>query len=157
MLSFNQLINNLSETNKSLVKGITSIYSKSELMAKLCFPIDYNMLDNLGFTYPREVYHLTNFNYLSRLMKYQNRFDIQISTFTKGDNNLLELPSKPNILLKLKGIQLLESKSDMYTLVDEDGQRWINLQDNKFKFYLSGILSSIYPILPKKYKRRKKR
>jgi len=128
----------------------TSAYE--ELIMRCSIPIGPKMMDRLGYSYDDEVYHLTNYKFLPKLKKMQGTKK-SISCFTKGSHELASLPSEPDVLVKLKGNILIDSESDMWTLVDKQGRRWISIDEagprklpkssKKLKFYIEGIRDKI--------------
>lgn len=124
-------------------------YSKlplSYLISLRAIPLSEPMMDRLGYSYEVNVYHLTNSRDLAGLVKIQNTKK-QISTFSKGGAELARLPSQPDILVKLSGIAVIEGNSDIWTLVDKQGRRWIDqsnrVENNKMTFRINGILQKL--------------
>jgi len=128
-----------------------------ELIEKSMIPISPKMMEDLGFSYEETIasYHMTNAKDLKTLQGMNDKS--QISTFTKPSLKLTNLPSKPNVLVKVQGRELIASKTDLYTYLDTTGRRWIKLDiDNqgasssgkKLKFQIDGIVNK----LKKQYK-----
>jgi hypothetical protein len=134
---------------KEIVEELSALnkkYSVLELIDRKAIPVDRKLMDELGYLEEDVIaYHVTNERHLPGLIKNQKK-DYPISTFTRGGGDLLTLPSQPNIVVKLKGDALITGASDIWTLVDENGMRWIN-QDGKEKtklsFFISGIINSL--------------
>jgi len=127
-------------------------FKLSRLIGSLSIPVSTNMMDRLGYSYEDEAYHVTDIQYLDSLVKLQGKKK-QISAFTKGGSELMRLPSNPTVLVKLEGNIVIDSASDMWTLLDKQGRRWITLADKsddigteyseKLKFFIKGILNKI--------------
>lgn len=124
-------------------------YSKvplSHLISLRAIPLSEPMMDRLGYSYETEAYHLTNIRHLEGLVKIQ-KTKKQISTFSRGGPELARLPSQPDILLKLQGTAVVDGHSDIWTLVDTSGRRWIDqsnrVQNNKMTFRINGILQKL--------------
>jgi len=124
----------------------------SELIAFNSIPLSTTMMDRLGYSYEDEAYHITAVQYLEGLKKIQGSKK-QISAFTVGGNELLRLPSNPDVLIKIEGNVVIGSESDMWTLIDKGGRRWISLRDSKdnigtsygdkLSFFITGIKTKI--------------
>ena len=133
-------------------KTAMSGFNLSRLIGNLSIPVSTNMMDRLGYSYEDEAYHVTDVQYLDSLVKLQGKKK-QISAFTKGGNELMKLPSNPTVLVKLEGNIAIEAESDMWTLLDKQGRRWITLADKnddvgteyseKLRFFIKGILNKI--------------
>ena len=140
---------------KNYLESISEVYTNTyeELISSCSIPVTSKMMDRLGYSYDEEeVNHLTNFKKLEDLIKIQGTKK-SISCFTKGSKELSNLPSWPNVLVKLKGTVLIDSPSDMWTYVDKQGRRWISLvssserkiskQTEELKFFIEGIRNKI--------------
>lgn len=122
------------------------------LISKNAIPISSSMMDRLGYSYEEEAYHMTSAHYLDGLKNIQHSKK-QISAFTQGSNELMKLPSNPNVLVKLEGTIVIDAASDMWTSIDKQGRRWINLEpkskkngtefSEKLAFNIDGIQSKI--------------
>jgi len=122
------------------------------LIAMNYIPLSTPMMDRLGYSYEDEAYHVTSVQYLKDLKKLQGSKK-QISAFTKGGNELMKLPSNPDILIKLEGNIVIEADSDMWTAIDSGGRRWINLvaakeengtvHSERLAFFISGIKNKL--------------
>jgi hypothetical protein len=133
-------------------KTAMSGFNLSRLIGNLSIPVSTNMMDRLGYSYEDEAYHVTDVQYLESLIKLQGKKK-QISAFTKGGNELMKLPSNPTVLIKLEGNIVIEADSDMWTLLDKQGRRWITLANKdddvgteyseKLRFFIKGILNKI--------------
>ena len=121
-------------------------YKLSELIGLRAIPLSAPMLDRLGYAYETDAYHLTNIRHLKDLVKIQGTKK-QISVFTQGGDKLARLPSQPDILVKLTGTSVIDGHSDIWTLVDNQGRRWIDqsnrVQGNKLTFRINGILQKL--------------
>jgi len=140
---------------KNYLESISEVYTYSyeKLISSCSIPVTSKMMDRLGYSYEKEeVNHLTNFKKLEDLIKIQGTKK-SISCFTKGSKELSNLPSWPNVLVKLKGTVLIDSPSDMWTFVDKQGRRWISLlssserkiskETEELKFFIKGIRNKI--------------
>jgi len=119
-------------TNTNYIKikeGLASGFvSKEELMKECYIPLIPSKLNELGYVEENfESYHLTTDQYIKYMLKNQNT-NMQISTFTKFDKSLFDIPSVKMggtpIILKLKGRALIEGNSDLYSK-PSDNIRWI--------------------------------
>jgi hypothetical protein len=143
MIKFKEFI---SEKN---AQGNTDIKT---LIAMSAIPLSTPMMDRLGYSYEDEAYHVTSGQYLDSLVKMQNKKK-QISAFTKGGFQLMKLPSNPTILVKLEGNIVIDAASDMWTSIDSNGRRWINVVSSensngteyseKLSFFIRGIANKI--------------
>lgn len=131
----------------AIAEGNLDIDSISGLIAKRAIPLDLKMMDNLGYAYSdTTVYRVMNSRGLARLVKHQGSKN-QISTFTQGGPELARLPSQPNVLVELLGTEVIRGKSDIWTLIDKTGTRWINQaskSDGKLTFFIDGIITKIF-------------
>lgn len=113
-------------------------------ISKGMIPIGTKMMDRLGYSYEDEnLYHLTNFNDLENLKKIQ-KTNKSISCFTKGGKELAVLPSQPNVLVELSGNVLIESDFDMWTFLDKQGRRWIDINSGKLQSLTKNTKSLIF-------------
>jgi len=123
------------------------VYDEIQLIAKRAIPLKFSIMDNLGYTHQdTRAFHVTNYRDLDRLVEIQNS-ENQISTFTQGGPELARLPSQPNILVDLVGVEVIRGKSDIWTLVDKTGTRWIDHQnhsDGKLTFFIDGIITKVF-------------
>lgn len=122
----------------------------SELIGLRAIPLTTGMMDRLGYSVDnRSVYHLTNIKHLEELVKIQNTKK-QISTFSKGGAELARLPSQPNILVRLLGTEIISGSSDIWTLPDTNGRRWIDqtdrVENNKLTFMINGMIQKIFSL-----------
>jgi hypothetical protein len=139
----------IGEVNEKNAQGNTET---SNLISLASIPLTTKMMDRLGYSYEDEAYHVTSEQYLESLIKLQGKKK-QISAFTKGGNELMKLPSNPTILVKLEGNIVIDSESDMWTHIDNQGRRWISLQQDsenngtkhseQLKFFIYGIINKI--------------
>jgi len=121
----------LNFTNTDYIKikeGLASGFvSKEELMKECYIPLIPSKLDELGYVEENIAFHLTTDQYIKYMLKNQNT-NMQISTFTKFDKSLFDIPSikmgGTPIILKLKGRALIEGNSDLYSK-PSDNIRWI--------------------------------
>ena len=114
----------------------------SELMAQGGVPLSIGMMDRLGYSEPDKIaYHLTNSRSLKEKYKLQNK-EFHISCFTKGSVELSKLPSKPDLLLKVKGHSLIEADVDIFTEPSTKKRRWITSNGTKLQKHMQGILFS---------------
>jgi len=125
-----------------------SKYNISHLISIRAIPLIPSMMERLGFVDDNaDVYHLTNIKELSTLKQNQNTRN-QISAFTKGGPELQRLPSQVNILVKLRGRSIIEGTSDIWSLVDTKGRRWLDqthrVPGNKLSFNINGILQKLF-------------
>lgn len=119
----------------------------SELIAKSAIPLSTPMMDRLGYSYNSEAYHMSNAQFLANLKKLEGSKK-QLSCFTKGGSELMRLPSNPNILLKLDGNVVIGGNSDIWSLPDNQGRRWLDIQNNnsdsaKMRTFLQGFAEKI--------------
>jgi len=122
-----------------------------DLILDYKIPISPKMMYNLGYSDDEEIvaYHMTNAQDLKTLTELNSKS--QISCFTEPSLELTKLPSNPNVLVKIKGRLLIESKTDLYTYLDYNGRRWIKLDSSKnklspgskLKFQIQGITKSL--------------
>lgn len=127
---------------KKLNEEIASDFVNREKLMKDCYiPLIPEKLDELGYVDDNvKAYHLTTNNYIKNMLKIQNT-NIQISTFTKFDKTLFNIPSIKMggvpIIFKLKGRALLSGNSDIFTMPDKFGIRWIktNYSFSKMLFF----------------------
>lgn len=122
-------------------------YRISELIGLRAIPLSAGMMGRLGYSVDNvSVYHLTNIRHLEELVKIQ-KTKKQISAFSRGGPELARLPSQPNILVRLIGTEIISGDSDIWTLVDTNGRRWINQNDRvdgKLTFIINGIIQKIF-------------
>lgn len=122
------------------------------LMEQNMIPISPKMMYNLGYSDDENIiaYHMTNAQDLKSLMTMGKK--AQISCFTKPSLQLSNLPSNPNVVVKIQGRMLIESSSDLFTYLDYDGRRWIKLDakaelrtgpGQKLKFLFKGVMTKL--------------
>ena len=121
---------------------INEAFKISELMSMGAIPLSVGMMDRLGYSEQEKVvYHLCNAKNLPARFKQQNK-EYHLSTFSKGSKKLSGLPSHPNVLLKLRGLSLIEADVDIYTEPSDKKRRWITSHDSKLQKHMEGILMS---------------
>lgn len=119
----------------------------SELISIAAVPLSTPMMDRLGYSYESEAYHMSNAQFLPNLKKLQGSKK-QLSCFTKGGPELMRLPSNPNVLLKLEGNLVIGGESDIWTLPDAQGRRWLDIQNTdpdglKMRKFFQGFAEKI--------------
>jgi hypothetical protein len=120
----------------------------SHLIALRAIPLSEPMMDRLGYLWTDTVAcSVLNMNTLKQTAKNQNK-KMHISTFTKAGPELARLPSQPNIVIKLNGTEVIRGESDIWSLVDTQNRRWLDI-DVKAKhgktlyLFLNGILQKV--------------
>ncbi len=120
----------------------------SELISLRAIPLSEPMMKRLGYYWEDTVvYHLTNSKNLPGMTKDQNK-KAHISTFSKGGAELARLPSQPDVLLRLKGDEVIQGKSDIWSLTDTQNRRWLDIKtDSKggetLYNFLNGVLQKV--------------
>jgi len=135
-------------TLKDLMERLDYGRKIEELIDKGMIPISPKMMDDLGYLEGESIaYHFTNSHDLKNLKGISKK--AQLSCFTKPGLALTKLPSNPNVLAKVEGRMLLKGNHDLYTHLDFDGRRWLQVDlegseaGNKLKFMIDGILKKL--------------
>jgi hypothetical protein len=123
------LLQILKDIKEGLASGFVPI---SQLMKECYIPLIPNKLEELGYVENNfDSYHLTTTQYINPLIKNQNT-QIQLSTFTKFDKSLFNIPSikmgGTPIIFELRSRALIEGNSDLYSKPDKTGIRWIKTE-----------------------------
>jgi len=124
---------------KDFINEATTLFKRLDLLSKSFIPIDRNMMDNLGYSYNSDAYHITSVQWLKKLKSIEGT-NKQISCFSKGSTELMKLPSNPNVLVKLKGNVVISGKSDIWTWLDSKGYRWIDSKNKKLENDIKNII-----------------
>jgi hypothetical protein len=124
-------------------------YTKfEELIQGEMIPLSEPLMKRLGYYYDDiEAYHALNIKNFHNLVKDQNTRK-HLSCFTKGDHRITSLPSKPEIIAKLQGDEVISAEGDLWTFVDSNKRRWIQIKQDypagkKLRFMIKGIISNI--------------
>lgn len=115
----------------------------SDLIVRKAIPLVPSMMKRLGYYWEDiDVYHVTNSTHLDDMVKNQKK-NKQISTFSRGGPELARLPSLPDILLKLNGDEVIKGDSDIWTLVDQENRRWLDIKRDTAGLKLRKFLVSL--------------
>ena len=131
--------------NESPVFGFTNY---DELINSVMIPLSEPLMKRLGYYFEDTVaYHATSLKSLPGLVKSQNTRK-HLSCFTQGDYRITSLPSKPEIIVSLKGDEVISGPDDIYSFVDSSKRRWIMIKQDypkgkKLRFMIKGIVDSI--------------
>ena len=110
-----------------------SMYKPQQLMALGALPLTSTVMDRLGYKYDSKMFHATDYKGLKNLIKLQGTKK-QISAFTKGGTNLLtKIVVKPVFIVVLEGDIVMEGDSDLWTLLEVGGRRWLNFRPGDSK------------------------
>jgi hypothetical protein len=100
-----------------------------DLLKQGYLPLLPKLFKDLGYSEDNvTAFHMTNSNNIRNRKKSD-----QISCFTKPSLELTKLPSRPDIVEKVKGRMLIKGSSDIYTYLDFKGRRWIKLNIDQHK------------------------
>jgi len=93
-------------------------------------PLTYPMMRRLGLIEEGvEAYRISSTNGFNRIIKQQNTKK-QTSTFTKPDSNIVNnIYVNNDFVLKLKGTKVISGDTDIWTLLDPSGRRWLSFSD----------------------------
>ena len=133
---------------KDIKEGLASGFVPVEKLMKDCYiPLIPEKLEELGYVeHNFESYHLTTNQYIDSLINNQNT-QIQLSTFTKFDKSLFQIPSikmgGTPIIFELRSRALIKGNSDLYSKPDKTGIRWIKT-DYPFSKILFFNIRKIY-------------
>jgi len=120
----------------------------SHLIGLRAIPLSEPMMNRLGYLWTDTITcSVLNMNTLEQTAKNQNK-KMHISTFTKAGPELARLPSQPNIVIKLNGTEVIRGESDIWSLVDTQNRRWLDIDTKvthgkKLFFFLTGVLQKV--------------
>lgn len=134
-----------------LEQASQSLYKPQQLMGIGALPLTSTVMDRLGYKYDSYMYHATDFQGLENLKKLQGSKK-QISAFTKGGTNLLSnIVVQPKFIVALEGDIIIEGESDLWTLLEKGGRRWLSFRpgdskegDQLKKMLLSALIDKVY-------------
>jgi len=130
-------------TVRDLIERLDFGSKKFDLIKKAMIPVSPKLLRDLGYNFDEVItaFHCTNANDLKTLKHLPK--NSQLSCFTKPSLKLTKLPSNPNVVVKVKGRAILQGASDLYSYLDDDGRRWIQLPSSSLKFMIESIAKKL--------------
>ena len=113
----------------NLLKEIQWLKSSPDLAAEYWFPLTPNIAKILNEGKTIKSFHITNFEKLNQLKSLEGT-NKSISTMTRNKNIKLYRDLKAHwnhgVLCYLEGSIVLESRTDLMSVPDDTGRRWIN-------------------------------